>query len=377
MLTKTLQLLRIKSGYIPLNTVYISKHALQSNLSYLQSMHPNTRIAPVLKSNAYGHGLIGTAKILDTKNCPFFCVDSLYEAYTLKQADIKTPILILGYVDPDNLKYKKLPFQYVVSDPETLRLIHQYQPQAGIHIEVNTGMNRLGIAIEALPNLITTAQKLGSNIVGCMSHFAHAEDPSSELTTYQIAQFEKAVAIFQAHGINPPYTHLAASAAFFTMPNLPYTMARIGKALYGLEPLGKHNELLKPAVRVTSKLVQIHELKEGEYVGYGGTFKAPKQMLLGIVPLGYFEGLDRRLSNKGSVSIRGTVCPIIGRISMNITTIDISAVKTPIIGDEIVIFSDNPSAPNSFHNAAKTAETIAHELLVHITPSIRRTYIDT
>ena len=146
----------------------------------------------------------------------------------------------------------------------------------------------------------------------------------------------------------------------------------MGKCLYGYDPTGEPNPSLKPLLRLSTKIVQIKKLKRGDYVGYDATYKSTKNIQIAILPLGYNDGLDRRLSNKGVVQIDGVECPIIGRISMNVTAIDISNVKNPFVSQEVIVFSEKAADKNSVLNASKDSETIAYDLFVRLIPSTRR-----
>lgn len=363
--------------YQPLNLIEVSKNRLLDNYKYLSSLSPNIKIAPVLKSNGYGHGLIIVARILDPFNPPFFCVDSLYEAYELLKAGIKTPILIMGYVDPENLKVKKLPFSYVVWDLRTLDGVIKYQPQASIHILIDTGMNREGVKVEDFPRFLSYFAKFPTlQVEGLMSHLSSAKSSSDQLFKSQIKNFQKAKEEFNKFGIHPKWTHLGASDAI-TNPGTRKiikqvsNLARGGLALYGIS----NDKKLKPILKFTTKLIGIKKVKKGERVGYSGTFKAKKDLILGVLPAGYNDGVDRRLSNKGVVTVNGQQCPIIGLISMNLTTIDLSKVRYPKIGTEVVIYSDNPRDKNSISNTAKICKTIPYEILIHLHPSTKRVVI--
>ena len=300
------QLLNIlKRDYQTLNLIEISKANLIHNYKFLTSLK-KIRIAPVIKSNGYGHGIINIAQILEQgcadSHVPFFCVDSLYEAYELLKAKIKTQILIMGYTDPENFRVKKLPFSFAVFDLETARILNKYQPNCKVHIFVDTGMNREGVPLNDLANFLQEIKKLSNiKIEGLMSHLASADDAKDALNN-----------------------------------------------------------------------IQIKILKANERVGYGGTFLAKKEIIIGILPIGYYDGLDRRLSNKGYVKIDNIFCKIIGKVSMNITTIDISKVKNPYIGQEVIVYSSNPQDKNSISNNAKICNTIPYELLVNLASSTRR-----
>ncbi|MCR4324953.1 MAG: alanine racemase [Candidatus Curtissbacteria bacterium] len=363
-------------NYYPLNKITVSKTALVNNYKVLQSFAPEIQLAPVLKSNAYGHGLVLTAKIADQLGAPMLCVDSIYEAYELLKAKIKTPILIMGYINPQNLKVKKLPFSYAVFDISQLEVINKHQKGAEVHLKVDTGMHRLGIPMDELYQFVEKAKELKNvNITGLMSHIATPEEPKGVQTKGQIANFRKAIQVVESAGINLKWKHLAASEGVVRLGSgisKITNMARVGNSFYGMDLTGYVPDL-KPALRLTSQIVQLKPLVKGDKVGYSGTFTAQKDVKLALLPIGYFDGIDRRLSNKGIVTVRGHACPIVGIVSMNITTIDVTGVKNVRVGDEVVIYSDDRNGPNSAQSAAEICKTRASELLVHLSPiSIRR-----
>lgn len=335
------------------------------------SLNGNIKIAPVLKSNAYGHGLVEVGKILDKQKAPFFCVNSLEEAMELYHAKITTPVLIMGHVNPQSLKKIKKPsFSYAIHSIEIAKLIAKLQPRATFHLFVDTGMHREGIPIEDLKNVIVSLpNKLKKRIVGLMSHLAQAAKPNDPSTKKQIKNFEKAKIILKVYGITPIWIHLSASSGMlnFRVGNV----ARVGLALYGIDP-ADNNKKLKPSLKLITKLVQMKQLKKGDKVGYDFTYTSLRSRISGLLPIGYNDGFDRRLSNKGFVLINNVKCSIIGKISMNLSMIDISKIKSPKIGLEVVIFSENPKDPNSIQNAAKFCQTTAYDLLVRLNPSIIR-----
>lgn len=359
--------------YQTLNRIEISKVNLLHNYKYLSSLNRKIKIAPVVKSNGYGHGIVEIVKILDSlytfhvsTRPPFFCVDSLYEAYKLLKAKIKTPILIMGYTDPQNFKVKKLPFSYTVFDIEMLRILNRYQPGCNIHIFVDTGMHREGISLNKLQSFLNHLKQFTNlKIEGLMSHLASADIRNDPLNKVQIKNFKKALEICKRHGIKPKWIHLQNSDALaFNLPGCKLNMARVGLGLYGISPDPK----LKPVLILKSKIIQIKKLEKGDRIGYGGIFTAKRPMLLGVLPLGYYDGMDRRLSNKGWVTVDGQPCKIVGRVSMNITTIDISKVPNPYIGQEVIIYG-------SIQNAAKICKTIPYDILIGLAASIKRVII--
>lgn len=362
-----------RKKYTPLNHIEIYQQKLLDNYKYLQ-IKSGKMVAPVLKSNAYGHGLLETAKILDNTHAPFICVDSIYEAYALQKANIKTPILIMGYVAEQNLRIKKLPFMLAVYSAEMVHAIATYQPQALVHIFVDTGMHREGIIISDLAAIVQQAKHSRLHIVGIMSHFASADKPNHPTTRKQVSLFQKARQLVAAEGIIPTWYHIAASNGILFADNYPEDLANIvraGISLYGIDHKDR-NRKLKPILSLMSTIVQIKEIEKGESIGYDFTFKALKNMRIAILPIGYNDGLDVRLTNSGMVKIHNQYCKIVGKVSMNITTVDISKVKNVKVGDKVTVYSANANAENSIDKMASVTGIMPYELLIHLHPSTRR-----
>lgn len=379
-----------RKKYQVLNKIEISKSALIKNYSQLSNLSPKFKIAPVLKSNAYGHGIVQIGSIADKLNAPFLCVDSLYEAYQLhkplvpefaQKIKLKTPILIMGYTNPANLNTRtKLPFEWAIWDIDFARALNKYQKGSRVHIFVDTGMHREGVSLEDLPRFLEVLRQFDNiTTVGLMSHLASCADPNDKLFLKQIANFKKAKEIIRKAKISIRWFHISASdpltnketrKAVFEVSNL----ARVGKALFGIAPTS--DIFLQPVLQTKTQIVQIKKIRKGESIGYGGTFKASKDMLIAILPMGYNDGVDRRLSNIGVVLIDKVTCPIAGRISMNITTIDISRVKNPFVGQEVLVYSNNPDDPNSIQKVADQCSTIAHEILIRESPTTRRVVVE-
>lgn len=363
--------------FTPLNLITISRDNLVENYRKLCAVNPKIKVAPVFKSNAYGHGIKLAGEILDRVGAPFLCVDSLYEAFQLKKANVKTPILIMGYIHEKSLAVKKLPFSFAIYDLIHAQVLNQYQKGAKVHIFVDTGMHREGVTMDKLGEYLSELQKLKNiEVEGLMTHLADLPNPGSDLTKFQIENFRKAKKMVLQAGFKPKWFHLGGIYALvkgFDECN----MTRVGKAVYGIDDADSKpfNLGIKPVLKLTTTIVQIKRIKKGEKIGYSGTFTAPKDMAIGILPLGYNDGVDRRLSGKGIVTVNGAQCPIIGLISMNITTIDLSAVKEPLLGAEAVIFSDNPSEPNSVVNASARGGILPHEMLIHIAESTKRVVV--
>lgn len=362
--------------YYPLNIIEISKKRLISNYQYLSSINKNTKVAPVLKSNAYGHGIIEVGKILDKLNPVFFCVDSIYEAYQLLNAKIKTPILITGFVDPNNLKVKRLPFSYAVFDLEQFRGILKNQPQAKVHLFIDTGMHREGLRVDELEAFVKQlSSKEKQNIEGLMSHLAFSEEPENIDTKKQIIQFKLAIKILKKYSIFPKFIHFGNSSGLLNNKQLGLSftnVARTGLALYGISSI--KNNGLKPVLQLKTHVIQVKKIKKGEKVGYDFTYEAKEDGSFAVLPIGYNDGVDRKLSDKGIVLIKNKPCPIIGRVSMNLCAVDVTAVKNIKIGDEVIVFSNNEDE-NNVVNSAKKADMIPYIILVHLERSTKRKII--
>lgn len=352
----------------PLNYVEISKENLLSNYKYL-SKKSSLPIAPVLKANAYGHGLIEIARLFEKLKPPFICLDSFYEAYRLFESGIKTPILIMGYVDPEDLKKEKLPFSYAAWDIDDLKKIKEYQPDAKFHIFIDTGMHREGVRIENLEEFLVELKENYIEIEGIMSHFGVAGDKKYRPTKEQIENFAKAEALFEELGFKPKYKHINATSGNLHLGKIG-NLGRSGIGIYGFDPEEKDKNL-KPALKLWSTIFQIKNLKTGEKVGYNFTFEAPKDMKVGILPLGYSNGLSRSLSNIGYIKIDNKFCPIIGRVNMGMTCIDLSKTKARV-GDKVLVYSDNVKDKNSISEVARLCNAIPYEILVRISDSIAR-----
>ncbi len=398
--------------YQPLIEVRVFKDSLLHNLKQFQSTYPNLQIAPVLKSNAYGHGLWQVAQVFDKQGCPFFVADSFYEALTLRQNGIQTKILILGYVRPKELLEEKIKnvSACIISLGQLKFISENLKKPKNFHLKLDTGMHRQGVLISEVGEAIGLIKK-NQNIIleGVCSHFADADGESSGFTNQQITEWNKAGKIFKQNFPTIKYFHLSNTAGtYFKAGNA--NVARVGIGLYGInaslvsfrgsqtteESLKLNNRQalrdaspsvalgvgmtprssqildLKPALEMRSVISGIKTISVGEKVGYGITFEAKQTMKIATVPVGYYEGIDRRLSNIGFVKIGQTFCPIIGRVSMNISSIDVSGAGDVQLGQEVVVISNKKEDKNSVENIAKLCGCIPYEILVHIPSNLRR-----
>ncbi len=357
--------------YRVLNEILLDKQAFISNVHYFQNLH-HTPVAPVLKANAYGHGLIPVATIVDTLNAPYLCVDSLYEAYQLQKAHIKTPILILGYTFPENYHtLHTLPFTFSVADLTTLTALANYQPHAKIHLKLDTGMCRLGIQPHQINDWIKALKQYPNlKLEGIFSHLSQADDRSKDaFSKNQISLFKHMVTEFETAGFTFQYKHIAATAAASWLDDSYFSFSRIGLGIYGYSPF--ESTALKPILTFMSHLASVKTIPPQSQVGYGGTYQTTTSETIGVIPAGYAEGINRSLSNQGSVVINDTSYPIIGNVCMNMTMVKLSADCK--VGDQVTLISPDNSAPNSVPHLAEIEHTIPYTILTGLHPSIRRT----
>ncbi len=360
----------------PLNKVLIDKNRLLSNYQNLSGINERIQIAPIIKSNAYGHGLTQVAPILDKVSAPFIGVDSIHEAYILKKIGLKTPILIMGAIDPSRLEKKSLPFDLTITDMRHLELFEKHQPNAKIHLFIDTGMNREGISMDELNSAMDKLRHSPLNLVGVMTHLAVANDRNHPLTKLQIENFKKARKTIQNNlQISPKWWHIGGGDAIVWADPEVCNIVRAGRLVYGVsakEAVVESETELKPVMQLETTIVQLKDIKKGENVGYFATYTAQKDLKSAVLPIGYNDGVDKRLSNKGIVLVKGVECPIIGLISMNMMVIDVTEVKEAEIGTKVTVFSCNPEDKNSFEKAAELVKTNPSDLLVGLHTSTRR-----
>lgn len=366
------------SDYRPLVDIFIYKDHLIGNLNEFKKAYPKLLFAPVLKSNAYGHGLLEVAKILDREEKAFFAVDSLYEARLLRSEGIKSDLLIIGYVDPAHIAESKLrATAFTITSLEQLKqTAHLLHSLKKLHLKIDTGMHRQGILpeqIEAAIKIIKESKFI--DLEGICSHFADSDNPDSRFTEDQIKAWQAAAGVFKKELPAIKYFHVANTAGTYYADRFHCNVARIGSGLYGINRSPFEKLPLRPALQMESILSAVKTVDQFGSVGYNRTYEAKEDLRAATVPVGYFEGVDRRFSNQGYFQVQGLNCPIIGRVSMNITTIDVTPVPDPKIGDRAIIFSADPQAPNSLDNAAKMIGTTPLEILVHIPQHLRRTVI--
>jgi len=375
MFSKIRQAFKLK--YETLNRLEIKRAAILANYEALKKEQPAAAIFPVLKSNAYGHGLKELAQILNETDAPLVAVDSFPEAQILKKY-FKRDILILSRMPRKVYTYATSKrYQFAVADEEVLAALPR---GAKIHLFLNTGMNREGI--KDLPVFLEKNSKKLSQlkIVGLCSHLAHADTIAPE-NEAQLEKFLAALKYLERTGQRPRWVHLGNSAGVFTLKNDKLTAFRSGLALYGYNPLSPDHprfndvdESLQPALELYSRVVARQAVSAGEKVSYSGSYQAQGEENIAVIPFGYYEGLPRRLSSQAVFYCEEEKLVIAGNICMNSTCLRSGSRSLPL-GTEIQLISANPKQSNSLSNLAAQAEMIEYELLCGLKANIRRVII--
>ncbi len=367
------------NDYLTLNRIELSRSSVLANVRYIQTQHPQQVIIPVLKANAYGHGLVQMASILNDANCAFVAVDGYFEAAQIRDVT-RHRLLVLGYIRPENahlLDTKQCSF--VVQDIASLEMLATLKRPVRIHVELETGMHRLGLQTSELEAYLATLKRYPQlQLEGVMTHLADADNPdSSAYTEQQIKSFDQAVALILHAGFQPKFFHIAQTAGSTKSQSHYANALRLGIGLYGINPLKPNDPHfgdlagLQPALQLKSTIIKTYELQKGERVSYNGIFTAPAAMRIGILPLGYYEGVPRALSNQGCVTAGASVLPIVGRICMNHTILDISGTALNV-GDEVTVISADPTMPNSVQQASAVYDLFTYEWLASLSSSVRR-----
>jgi len=377
-----------------LNWVEISKDALASNIAQFKKLvGPKVILCPCVKANAYGHGLVETSKTFLEAGADWVGVNSIYEARFLREAKILSPIYVLGYVPLEDLgEAVNLDLRLVVYNKETInelgKITHEKNKKIRVHLKAETGNNRQGLLLDEIVPFAQYIKKFPNiEIEGLATHFANIEDTTDHsYAKKQIEKFLEFDEALKASGIPVPVKHCANSAATILFPETHFEMVRVGIACYGMWPSSEtyvsHLQSatatdfkLTPAFSWKSKIAQIKNVPEGEYIGYGCMFKTTHATRIAIIPVGYYDGYDRDISNKGHVLINGKRAPLRGRVCMNIIMADVTDIPNAKLEDEVVLIGKSGDEDISVEQFAKWANTINYEIPTRVNERIPRIFV--
>lgn len=336
-----------------------------------------TRVLAVVKADAYGHGVVPVAHRLQAEGVDGFGVALAEEGIELREAGINRAILVLngiyGHAHEDILAAGLTPALYEIGEAEAFQQVSKGRP-VDVHLKVDTGMGRLGVPMGKLEAFLTALRRYPAiRIAGLMSHLSTAdEDP--EYVRVQLAQFKRAEGLLRRYGQRPAVRHVGNSAAVFRHPEAHFDWVRTGIALYGYAGADGLSAPLKPTMRWRTQIIRLRTLQIGESVGYGRSFVARTETHLATIPLGYGDGLLRAASNRAEVLVRGRRCRVLGNVSMDLTTIDVSSVPDVAIGDEVLLLGEQGEARLGIEDLARAAQTIPYEVLTNVSRRVPRTY---
>ena len=360
----------------------VSLDALEANLAWARQRTGGLPALAVVKANAYGHGAIEVARCLQGAGVEHLAVALLEEARELRRAGVTLPILVMGALEaaqmPEIVRLEATP---AVFRPDQIDALQRCAAAAGrrlpVHLKVDTGMGRLGVRWDHAAALLDDlARRPLLDLQGIFSHLACADDPGSPLTSLQIERFAGVVAAARERGLNPPLVHLANSAAVLDRPPAWVSMVRPGLLLYGYRPSGLLAEApLRPVLRLSTRIVLLKEIGAGDAVGYGATFVARRTSRIATVAAGYDDGVRRSLSNHGRFLVAGQPAPIVGRVSMDLTTLDVTEIPQARAGDEAVLIGGQGEAFQGADQVAADAGTISWEILCGIGWRVPRLYL--
>jgi len=366
--------------------------ALAHNLTVArQSIPASCEILAVVKADAYGHGAGAVSKRLAQLGVSRFGVATIQEGITLREAGIQGPILVMGALFPDQLPdLLAAGLTPVVHDPaiaDRLASLARSRPEPyPVHIKVDTGMGRLGLAPDQVLSLLQSPSFKGPlKADALMTHLADADGPDPDYTRIQIARFQSVVGQVEAAGLSVPFFHAANSAAILRHPSAHFNMVRPGLMLYGYQSLpadtaassnlADHKPaLLTPILTLSTRVVQIRNLGQGESISYNRTYRTSRPSRIAILPIGYADGYSRLLSNRGQVLIKGSRVGIVGRVCMDMTMVDVTCLPTAAVGDEVVLIGRQGEAQISAAEVAAWTDTIPYEVLCAIGPRVPRVY---
>lgn len=366
------------------NIVTIDLSALRHNFKTVKEwIGPSARILCVVKSDAYGHGMLPVAKVLESIGTDYFGVFEAEEGIALRKAGIRLSTLVLKGIDADEIpavvEYDLTPGVFDLSITEQLSdYALQYGKVVPIHIKVDTGMGRLGVPWEEASAFIKTLLHMkGVTPAGIFSHFSVADEPGHPFTDVQLERFQKVVAVAHDLGIKNPQIHIANSGAILNQKWLENHLFRPGIVLYGSPPSGvcQHIDKLKPVMSFRSRVIQVKAVPPGTSISYGRTYTAEAQRVIATIPVGYDDGYSRLLSNKGAVLIRGKRAPIVGTVCMNLTMVDVTDIEGVSPGDEVVLLGRQGTDCITAEEIAEQIGTISYEVYCTIGKSNKRYYV--
>jgi alanine racemase len=371
------------------NWAEVSLGALRRNFRVLRKLTgAEVEICAVVKADAYGHGARDCARALQDEGARWFGVTSTGGGLHLRHSGISGRILLMtGFWQGDEPEIIHHQLTPAVWQAWHLDRLQQAAAKTGharvpVHLKVDTGMGRLGVTVSELPAMLAQLRSASClALEGVFTHLASAEVAGAADVQQQLASFEQAMALVQREGFSPRYYHAANSAAIVSLPQAHKNMVRPGISLYGYYlPFSGDACLQPPPVEPVlswkTRVISVREFSAGSALGYNGTFVTSRRSRIAALPVGYADGLSRQLSSRGQVIVRGALAPIVGRISMDISLVDVTDVLGAGVGDEVILIGGARGLRVTAWDHANAADTIPYEVLCNISKRVPRKYVE-
>lgn len=374
------------SAYRP-TWLEISPINLQYNCETVKKIvGDSVRVCAVVKANGYGHGVIEVSKACLAAGADFLAVAMISEAMELREAGFSCPILILGWTPEEG-------YEQAIANEVRLALFNVEEAEklnakakemgkkALVHLKLDTGMSRIGFQADETGLRIAEAilNMEFITVEGIFSHFSKADEADKSFARLQLAAFKQFNdQLQQRTGVRIPIQHMAASAGIIDLPEGHLDMVRPGIMLYGFQPSDEmqHSADVKPALCWKARVGRVQKLPAGRLIGYNGTFELQKETMVATVPVGYADGYNRLLSNRGYVICRGKKLPIIGKVCMDQFMIDVSQLPDLKVGDEVILLGEDQGVSITVTEMANMLKTIEHEVVCGIAPRVPKFYIN-
>jgi len=376
-----------------LSWIEIDRTAILHNVTNLSRLAGDgVSVAAAVKANGYGHGLAQMVEILKDTEVDYLALHSTAEAETARAAGWDRRIMLVGGVAPEEIDAVfRLDLEPTVFEPSCIDLLGEFcrtaKLAARVHLKIETGTHRQGLVESELPGVAGTLKKYPEiAVTGISTHFANIEDTTDHsYAMHQLAEFKRLTDVCRDAGIEPRTRHTACSAAVLLFQDTYFDLVRPGISLYGYWPSretyvsyrlgGGENSILRPALSFYSRITQIKTVPADSFIGYGCTYRTSSRSKIAILPVGYSDGIDRRLSNLGYVLIKGRRAPIRGRVCMNLIMIDITDIAGVELYDRATIIGRDGDEQITADTHAGWCQTINYEILSRLTPAVPRVII--
>lgn len=370
---------RDSEGRGGLTWVTVDLSVLASNLAALRRRVGGRKVMAAVKADAYGHGLEAVGLRLEREGVDYLAVAFVAEGVRLRRAGVRVPILVLTALEDEAEAIRHGLTVTVYSEGVVRRLARAarlLRRRVRVHLDVDTGMGRIGVMPD---RAVAVAKRIlvseGLDLEGLYTHFSASDDPKDPYTERQLALFRRVLAEWSGAGLPRPLVHAANSGAILNFPGAWFDMVRPGIALYGYGPNGEDVPGLRPVLSWRTEVFYVKRVVRRTGIGYGHTYRAAPGRVIATIPVGYADGYDRLLSNRGKVLVRGRSAPVVGRVSMDQTTVDVTGIPGVGEGTEVTLIGRSGGSRVTAGDLARLCGTIPYEILCGIGSRVRREYV--